>query len=94
MDFQSSFYKDTLWNTDIESFYWSMKNLSILILQGHSLKPVIRCYKTRGKHCLSILILQGHSLKRKPAIGAGSTWYLSILILQGHSLKHKNISAR
>ncbi len=61
--FQSSFYKDTLWNAIWTESWGQAEDLSILILQGHSLKPEVPgriCRKVQ----LSILILQGHSLKR------------------------------
>ncbi len=110
MAFQSSFYKDTLWNmgasipsngalsfnphfTRTLSETWTIPAfscfqmwLSILILQGHSLKlpslplPLPLQY-------LSILILQGHSLKPVVIRIMPEKKNLSILILQGHSLK-------
>ncbi len=61
--FQSSFYKDTLWNKMYEAGMNGWKDLSILILQGHSLKRSGSNLE-RGFLRLSILILQGHSLKQ------------------------------
>ncbi len=62
------------------------RTLSILILQGHSLKPFF--IETESTFFpLSILILQGHSLKLHILLLHWVILKLSILILQGHSLK-------
>ncbi len=86
--FQSSFYKDTLWNRGRGAWSHKESSLSILILQGHSLKPGASWWLWGLRSDLSILILQGHSLKQYICLSLEEIlFHLSILILQGHSLK-------
>ncbi len=92
--FQSSFYKDTLWNYYTISIKVNVIWLSILILQGHSLKPQEGTWRVQGDNTFNPHFTRTLSETQNLITLIRGCNYLSILILQGHSLKLNKIVQR
>ncbi len=86
-NFQSSFYKDTLWNHMRRDQMGKRPKLSILILQGHSLKLQDVLAGRFDNAPFQSSFYKDTLWNQMRILVYSDTCTLSILILQGHSLK-------